>query len=281
MTPSDSIVGRLARVPLPSLVRRPLRWVYLAATRSGVSARRRAGPDVRSAADAGDPAKLQSDITQYLEYRRDVEDALSPSVRPNPEVPLWASTGPQSTQFMVDLLPQLQRYLATTPRGRIVDVLDVGPGNGHGTALLSSLYSSARLGYSMRITATDIIDHYHNYIRVIAPRVRLVVQDIYSMGETFNIVIASHVIEHVPDPLRFSRQLQALATECAFIVAPYQEPRDRLTKGHRNVIDAALIDQLNADEVTIMRSVAWGAFYDPPYEMVIARLPGTCSGGVG
>ena len=76
-------------------------------------------------------------------------------------------------QFMIDLLPFLQRYLASTPRGRVVDVLDVGPGNGHGTALLSSLYMN-RLGYRMRVTATDIVDHYHDYIRAIAPQVRVV-----------------------------------------------------------------------------------------------------------
>jgi hypothetical protein len=40
------------------------------------------------------------------------------------------------------------------------------------------------------------------------------------------------------------------------------------------VIDDDLVEQLAPEQVTVTNSVSWGAFADPPYEMLIARLPG-------
>ena len=266
-------VARLvAAAPLPAPLRRPLRWVY-----------RRARPrqpvdvlhdELRSAVASGDRRRIDAALLDYRRLGDAVEEAVAPSVRASPDIPIRRSTLPQSTQFMIDLLPHLQRYLASTPRGRALDVLDVGPGNGHGTGLLASLYATSRLGYTMRVTAVDVVEHYFDYIRVTSPLVNTMRADVFTMDQRFDLVLASHVIEHVPDPVRFCRRLQQLARECVFVVAPYNEPRDRLTKGHRNVIDAALVEQLDADDVHVMKSVAWGAFCDPPYEMLIARLPG-------
>ncbi len=65
-----------------------------------------------------------------------------------------------------------------------------------------------------------------------------------------------------------------MARLAVFVSAPYNEPAEGITKGHVNIIDEATVAQLGADDVTIMKSASWGPFKDPPYDSVIARLPG-------
>lgn len=180
----------------------------------------------------------------------------------------------KSAQYMIDLLPHVQRALAEHPRGTTFTVLDVGPGNGHGTALLAALYRQGRLGYRMQVTALDIDARYGRYLRTISPYVRFVREDLFEHDATYDFVVSSHVIEHVPDPVGFSRRMQELARHAVFVAAPYREPADDLTAGHISVIDESVVDKLDATEVTVFHSVSWGAFKEPPYESVIARLPG-------
>jgi hypothetical protein len=59
-----------------------------------------------------------------------------------------------------------------------------------------------------------------------------------------------------------------------FVCAPYRESRDRLTRGHINVFDDDFLTSLNADEIELVESPAWGQFLAPRYKMFIARLPG-------
>ena len=66
-----------------------------------------------------------------------------------------------------------------------------------------------------------------------------------------------------------------------FIVAPFNEPADHLTNGHVGVIDSDTVKQLAPDTFSVTNSVAWGAFHDPPYEMLITQLPGEGSGTSG
>jgi SAM-dependent methyltransferase len=275
---ANSFARRVAQAPLPPALRRPMKWAYRRWFRSRASQRGRQpiplAVELRAAVQAGDTAEIQRLIVEFRRLRVDVEEALSPALRRTKNAPIELATGTQSKQFMIDLLPHIQQHLTAWPRGSRLDVLEVGPGSGHGTALLSSLYASSELGYRMRVTAVDIRDDYHNYFELVAPYARHRIADIFTMDETFDIVIASHVIEHVPDPAGFCRRLQELSRDVVFIAAPYNEPRDRLTTGHCNVIDQQFIEALDPLHIAVVNSVAWGAFCDPPYEMVIAKLRG-------
>lgn len=97
--------------------------------------------------------------------------------------------------------------------------------------------------------------------------------DIYSVEKTYDFVMASHVIEHVPEPLRFVRQLQKLSTKGTFVVAPYKERADLLSPGHLNIFNEDILNALSATKIHIVKSRGWGAFLNPPYEMYIAELP--------
>lgn len=278
---ASAFVRRVARAPLPSVIRRPLRWAYRRRPALPSLRRRRLAPpadELRAARAAGDRRRADRLVAAYRRLRLDVEEAASPDRRRKPGVPLELASGVQSKQFMIDLLPHLQRHLHDTyPRGTVLDVLDVGPGTGHGTALLASLYASDELGYRMHVTAVDIADHHRDYVGVISPYVTHEIADIFELDRSFDVVICSHVIEHVVRPVRFCRRLQQLARDAVFVVAPYNEPRDQLSSGHRNVIDEQLLGQLQPTDTTIVNSPGWGAFRDPPYEMVIAKLAGNAA----
>ena len=101
----------------------------------------------------------------------------------------------------------------------------------------------ANLVIAPRVTTVDIRDTYTNYIRVLCRYVtEHKVIDIFAMEQTYDIVMASHVIEHVPGPLAFCQRLQALSTGTVFVCAPYMEKRDKITRGHMNVFDDKFIE---------------------------------------
>jgi SAM-dependent methyltransferase len=239
------------------------------------STRRRSALRTRleKAFEFGDEKRIGAALAELHALRARAEELASPAWVPE-GVRLSETYGIKSMQFMIDLLPSIQKLLAQHPRGHCFDVLDVGPGTGHGTALLASLYRQPNLGYQMNVSALDISRLYQRYIPAITEYVPFIREDVFSHEGTYDIVIASHVIEHLADPIPFCRRLQELARLAVFIVAPFNERADNLTKGHVRVIDYDMVKQLDPDTFTVTNSVAWGASHDPPYEMLIAKLPG-------
>jgi len=228
---------------------------------------------LEQAFESGDEKRIGAALAELHVLRARAEELASPAWVPD-GVRLSETYGIQSMQFMIDLLPWIQKLLAQHPRGRRFEVLDVGPGTGHGTALLATLYRQANLGYRMNVSALDIHPLYQRYIPAITEYVPFIREDVFRHEGTYDIVIASHVIEHLTDPIPFCRRLQELARLAVLIVTPFNEPADHLTKGHVGVIDDETVKQLDPDSFTVTNSVAWGAFHDPPYGMLIAQLPG-------
>lgn len=225
---------------------------------------------------AGDDAEIRDALKRLHDLIRTAEDLAKPASIPADER-LATTRGVASTQYTIDLLPHLQKAFEAHDRWARLSLLDVGPGTGHGTALLARLYATSRLGYRLDVTALDIDPRYQRYLEVIAPTVDFVHADVFDHDETYDYAVASHVIEHVPEVKPITRRLQEITRHAVFLVAPYEEPEDRLTRGHVRSIDAELVDALDPTEVTVYRSPAWGAFMDPPYESVIIRLPGLAS----
>lgn len=228
---------------------------------------------VERAFESGDDAQISAVIKEMHALQERIEMLAAPPGLKS-EGRIAETKGVQSIQFMIDLLPHIQDLIKEHPRGRVFDVLDVGPGLGLGTALLAQLYSRSRLGYRMRISALDISPVYKHYLPAITPHVPFIVEDVFDHQKTYDIVIASHVIEHMTDPIPFCRRLQEVARLAVFIVAPFNEPADNLTKGHFGVIDEGIVEAIKPEWYEVVHSAAWGAFLDPPYEMLIARLPG-------
>lgn len=230
--------------------------------------------DLESAVSRGEKTVALGLIEEYRKLVQRVEEVVSPSTRKRLRDgrPIALGSGVKSRQFMIDLLPSIQAYLNRHPRGSVFEVLDVGAGSGHGSNLLASLYATSQLGYRLKVAALDINDMHELYIAAACRYVRFLEADIFKLDRSFDIVIASHVIEHVPEPLAFCRQLQRLATGAVFIAAPFNEPVEGRTKGHINSFDDSFLDELAPASFELVNSQAWGRFMEPPYEMLIAEL---------
>src|SRR5690606_30439678 len=116
--------------------------------------------------------------------------------------------GAQSKQFMMQIAPYVQNYMRKQGKGARFDILDVGSRTGHGSNLLASLYQTMELGYRARVTAIDIDPTYHHYARFFCRYIVHRVATLESIQRSYDIVIASHVIEHVEDPFAFVEQLR-------------------------------------------------------------------------
>lgn len=181
--------------------------------------------------------------------------------------------GVQSMQFMIDILPFINKYLKTHEHSSRFRVLDVGVGAGFGTDLLARLYASGILGYKFNIDGLDIRSNYHEYCNTRHGSFNHVVGDIYDEKFTrmYDIVICSHVIEHVANPSDFIRRLREIARNRIFVAGPFNEPPAQLTRGHIHSFNNLFFDENPPDNLSIILSPGWGAFMEPPYEMFIAE----------
>lgn len=224
------------------------------------------------------PDKVKVFSEAFKRFQDEIEDAvLPPHVLRHSE----ARKGAQSKQFMMQILPTVQAYMRQFPKGHQFQILDVGPGTGFGANLLASLYQTVELGYRARVSTTDIVPDYFDFMKIFCRFVSPNLVDVFEMDRTFDIVIASHVVEHVPDWLPFVQRLQDLSRGIVILCAPYQENPETLTKGHINIIDDDFLAALQPANIEFMESPAWGQFMEPRYKMFVATLTGKASGEQG
>ena len=164
----------------------------------------------------------------------------------------------QARSFMSDALPHIYRLFSSWPRNQVLKVLDVGANTGAGSSLLAEMHHPASCSeLKMAVTALDISNLYKDYAAVWFPSIDYVVGDIFRIpGEQqWDLVIASHVIEHVEDPVRFLARLQRLARHVLLVLCPFDE-KDRIP-GHVNTIDRAFVDRALPSEYHIYSNITW------------------------
>lgn len=180
--------------------------------------------------------------------------------------------GAQSRQFMVDLLPTLRRYMESFPFETHFRTLDVGCGAGYGTELLGALYRSRFLGYTLDVYGLDIRPDYVELCRAEHKCFTHIIGDISDTQFTnfCDIVVCSHVIEHVVNPKLFIRRLRELAPY-VLLAGPFNEPLGRLTRGHFHSFTEAFFVDTYCSDFQIIQSPGWGCRMTPRYEMFIAE----------
>jgi 2-polyprenyl-3-methyl-5-hydroxy-6-metoxy-1,4-benzoquinol methylase len=162
----------------------------------------------------------------------------------------------QSYVFTCEILPA---FWALYPTGQHhLTLLDVGPRTGAGTGLLQYLHhpeSFSRI--KLRTTAIDIDSAYKEYAAVHSPDVEYLVGDIFDPGlsRVFDVVLCSHTLEHLTDPLPFLRRLQALSRSWVIVACPFDE--NDCIPGHLSSIGYDFFEQAGVHALSVYRSLTW------------------------
>lgn len=164
----------------------------------------------------------------------------------------------QSRLFTIDIIPHIHRLFYNVPLNTTIDVLDVGIHSGAGTGLLAELHNKRSYNHlKMNVTGLDIVDNFQDYMKLCYPSFNFIKQDIFKIPEnkTWDLVICSHVIEHLSDPIPFIEKLRRLTSKYAIIACPYNEKE--LRQGHLQTINSDLISKLNPLEYHVYTNFCW------------------------
>lgn len=164
----------------------------------------------------------------------------------------------QSRMFMIDIIPHIHRLYFDWPKGKILKVLDVGIHCGAGTALLAEVHNPKSFNYlKMEVTGIDIVNPFKDYIELCYPSVNFIQKNIFDISddEVWDLVICSHVIEHLEEPLPFIERLRQLTSGYALIACPYNE--QPLRSGHIQTINDEFIAKVNPIEHYVYTNFCW------------------------
>ena len=163
----------------------------------------------------------------------------------------------QSIQFMIDCLPMIRRLLPGWPSQETFSVLDVGTGTGAGANLLATLYQGEDFGPRLKVDAIELVPHLKRYADAKFPLINYRVGDIlaYDGDQRWDIVVCSHLIEHIEKPAEFASFLAGLARRWVVFYAPWKEKA--LTPGHVSRIDRRFLRRLGSRQHMIIDSPGW------------------------
>lgn len=222
---------------------------------------------------------LQDKISFYHRLGKDIEAELSCQK----DYALWPASlleasRSQSQIYMMHIIRVLWQEFKKFPYGTNFSILDVGPGTGAGSELLAAAHSQEYSGYYANVDVLDIDDSLIDYFEFKNPHISAFHhQNIFDFKKTFDFVICSHCLEHVPEPYEFALRLQELARNKALITAPWKENPRFLTKGHINIFDEGFIKKFPEKEFFTEPCVAWGMMMEPRYEQFCLILDGKAS----
>ena len=218
----------------------------------------------------------QLNFEEKLLLFRQLGDQLAAQALPDQVDPLIfrQKSVPQSQLFMVDLIPMIHRLFFGAPVNSSIEVLDVGPASMSGTKLLADLHAPESFNnLKMSVEAIDLFDTWERYGQFAAPDIPLMIGNIFDLDpKPWDLVLCSHVIEHVPDPKSFIDALRRLSSGYVIVACPFQE-NPLSTVGHVNTIDKRFLRLAGAIEVNVYTNYMWGK----DREVVIAVFRGSMS----
>jgi SAM-dependent methyltransferase len=221
---------------------------------------------------------LMEPIPETFMEPRDESLYEAPAHRPHQDLEwLEKYSCVQSMQFMIDCLPVIDELVATFPHAVPIRVLDVGTGSGAGAHLLATRHASSFLGAQMIVDAVELDGGYlERYVKARFKNINYIVGDVMDLRpeQPWDLVLCSHTLEHIEDPVPFVEHLQSLARKWVVFYTPWEEPLGE-TPGHVLTIDRRFLARVKAVKHHVLTSPAWGkpAFKDG--KCVVFVLPGT------
>lgn len=142
---------------------------------------------------------------------------------------------------------------------RHMSLLDVGARTAAGTALLRAIHhpaSFARLKLN-RVTALDLDEAAIQAAASEYPDLEYLVIDVAKLKglDAWDIVLASHTIEHVNDPVGFIEALANVAKQYVIIACPFAE--QNLSVGHVQRFNMDFFEENGFTDVKVYRSQHW------------------------
>jgi 2-polyprenyl-3-methyl-5-hydroxy-6-metoxy-1,4-benzoquinol methylase len=165
----------------------------------------------------------------------------------------------QSLAYGADVAAAIRRAYPVFFKERHMTALDVGPRTACGTELMARLFhpmSWSKL--KIKFTALDVVDRYVEYARLFSPLVEYKIGDLFKLEDkSYDIVIASHVLEHIYDPGPFLTKLRKVARDSVFLAGPYDEHPDVRIPAHVVSMTREFFDITRPDDLDIYESPHW------------------------
>ena len=165
--------------------------------------------------------------------------------------------GAQSVQFIIDLVPRIQSVLRRHYRRKdVLKLIDVGAGSCSGTNVLTMLHSDHYVYSRLEIDAIDYLPLRQRWAQSQYPLINYMVGDVHSLPDrTWDLVVCSHVVEHVEDPRHFIDRIRRICRGFAFVYTPYREI-ERIPD-HLSTIDESTYAGIPNCELEVVSSMGW------------------------
>jgi len=198
-------------------------------------------------------------IAEYHALREDLLEEILSAVGVEDPADWCARSFSQSELFAAEVIPIIHRLYDAEPVNVEKSFLDIGPQNFAGTRLIQSIHQpSSNTKLKLKMSALDVHARFRPLQQLLVPDCEFIVADLFTIeGRTWDMILASHVIEHVPDPQRFVRKMQELARDYVIVAAPWNED-PIVTKSHINTINKDFTRSVGARDLHIFTNYAWG-----------------------
>ena len=161
----------------------------------------------------------------------------------------------QTISFYADIAV----YLAERLDGyHTYSLLDVGPHTGSGLAILRLMHhplTTSRIKFDP-VTGVDIDPVFRSRAQQLFPDIEALEGDVFDIVDRkWDLVLSSHTIEHVKDPLKLLGKLEKLANKGVIIACPFEEAD--LIEWHFSRITYKTLNDAGFSQFKTYRSNHW------------------------
>jgi trans-aconitate methyltransferase len=169
----------------------------------------------------------------------------------------WVHAESQALGFYSDIARFLSSRLFLHPG--TYSLLDIGSRTGVGPDLLRRMFhphSYAALKLDP-VTAIDINPACEAENKARYPDIEFLTGDAFELPDTrsWDIVMSSHTIEHVPEPRLFLEKMRNMAARAAVVACPYHE--EERIPGHCSSISYRILTEAGYHDIEAYRSPFW------------------------